>query len=412
MTFSVREVSLGEVCEIKQGRYLAPNQMEPTPTSECLVPVIGGNGVLGYTDQSTFSFPVPLVTCRGSKCGLMQWAEPPTWISNNAMAVYFKENQGDNFFLHQYLLNSSFDDVTTGSAQPQITVTNLSLKQILLPDIQTQRKVSLIMKSVEEKILINNALSEALEDIAQTIFKSWFIDFDPVKAKMVGEKPAGMDAATASLFPDSLVESELGFIPEGWEIRKIESLSETRLGGTPSRTRSDYWGGEIPWINSGKVNDFRITTASEFITDLGLEKSATKLLPKGTTVLAITGSTLGQFSRLEIDACMNQSVVGLIASEDASNEFIFLSIKNGIQRLISAQTGGAQQHINKEDVNRFLIVYPGKELMRIFTQTVESMFFQIGVLLGQSLSLAAIRDSLLPRLISGELQIPEEMLAL
>jgi type I restriction enzyme, S subunit len=193
MTFSVREVSLGEVCEIKQGRYLAPNQMEPTPTNECFVPVIGGNGVLGFTNQSTFPFPVPLVTCRGSKCGLMQWAEPPTWISNNAMAVYFKENQGDNFFLHQYLLNSSFDDVTTGSAQPQITVTNLSLKQILLPDLQTQKTISLIMKNIEGKVAANNALSKTLEDIAQTIFKSWFIDFDPVKAKMAGEMPVGMD---------------------------------------------------------------------------------------------------------------------------------------------------------------------------------------------------------------------------
>ena len=89
-------------------------------------------------------------------------------------------------------------------------------------------------------------------------------------------------------------ESELGLIPKGWEIRKIESLCETLLGGTPSRAKNEYWGGEIPWINSGKVNDFRITAASEYITALGLEKSATKLLPKGTTVLAITGATLGQ----------------------------------------------------------------------------------------------------------------------
>jgi type I restriction enzyme S subunit len=411
MTFSVRKVTLGDVCEIKQGRYLAPNQMEPVPTTECFVPVVGGNGVLGFTDQSTFSFPVPLVTCRGSKCGLMQWAEPPTWISNNAMAVYFKENQGDNFFLHQYLLHSSFDDVTTGSAQPQITVTNLSLKQILLPDLQTQTTISLIMKSLEEKISSNNALSKTLEDIAQTIFKSWFIDFDPVKAKMAGEKPAGMDAATAELFPDSMEESELGLIPKGWEIRKIESLCETLLGGTPSRTRNDFWGGEIPWINSGKVNDFRITAASEYITELGLEKSATKLLPKGTTVLAITGATLGQFSRLEIDSCANQSVVGILGSAEASNEFVYLNIKNGIERLISAQTGGAQQHINKEDVNAFLIVYPGKKLMKLFTDTADSIFAEIGVLLNQSISLAEIRDSLLPRLISGELQISKEMLA-
>jgi type I restriction enzyme S subunit len=411
MTFSLREVSLGEVCEIKQGRYLAPNQMEETPTDENCVPVVGGNGVLGYTDQSTFSFPVPLVTCRGSKCGLMQWAEPPTWISNNAMAVYFKENQGDNFFLHQYLLNSSFDDVITGSAQPQITVTNLSLKRILLPDVKTQEAISTFAKNIEGKIVLNNNLSICLEDIAQAIFKSWFIDFDPVKKKMAREKPAGMDTQTYELFPDAFEESELGLIPKGWEVRRIASLCKTLLGGTPSRTRDEFWGGDIPWINSGKVNDSRVTTASEYITQLGLEKSATKLLPKGTTVIAITGATLGQFSRLEIDSCANQSVVGILGSDDASNEFIYFNIKNGIQRLISAQTGGAQQHINKEDVNSFLVIYPGKKLMKAFTAAVTDTFAAIGVLSMQSINLSKIRDSLLPRLVSGELQVPGEMLA-
>jgi type I restriction enzyme S subunit len=254
-------------------------------------------------------------------------------------------------------------------------------------------------------------LSDSLQDIAQTLFKAWFLDFHPVKAKMAGDTPAGIDAATAALFPDSMVESELGLIPKGWEIRKIESLCETKLGGTPSRAKHEFWGGKIPWINSGKVNEFRITSASEYITESGLEKSATKLLPKGTTVLAITGATLGQFSRLEIAACANQSVVGIIGSPIASNEFIYLNIKNGIQSLISAQTGGAQQHINKQDVNEFSVIYPGEKLMGIFTEAVEILFAEIGILLTQSNSLTEIRDALLPRLISGALQIPDEMLA-
>jgi len=133
-------------------------------------------------------------------------------------------------------------------------------------------------------------------------------------------------------------------------------------------------------------------------------------LPKGTTVLAITGATLGQYSRLELESCANQSVVGILESDEASNEFIYLSISNGIERLISAQTGGAQQHINKEDVNSFLILYPGTKLMTNFTNFVKSMFAEIGILLNQSNRYEEIRDALLPRLISGELQIPEELL--
>jgi type I restriction enzyme S subunit len=294
---------------------------------------------------------------------------------------------------------------------PQITFEQISDLDIDLPSIAEQKFIIRTIKSIDDKIELNHSVSQTLEEIAQSIFKSWFIDFDPTKGKMAGEKRVGLDAGTLSLFPDSMQESELGLIPRGWEVRNIGSLCETLLGGTPSRKRDDFWGGVIPWINSGKVNDFRIGTPSEFITELGLEKSATKLLPKGTTVLAITGATLGQFSRLEFDTCANQSVVGILGSPDASNEFVFVSIKNGIQRLISAQTGGAQQHINKEDVNAFPIVYPGKALMVAFTNSVEAMFSEIGVLLNQSTSLGEIRDSLLSRLISGELQIPEEMLA-
>ncbi len=336
-------------------------------------------------------------------------------IASTGFAVLTPKDFDDAEYLHAVLTSENavkiYEAICEGGAYPAFNPSRLNEIRIPWPPYTVRRELGHTVMNLQSKIAANNALSKTLEDIAQTIFKSWFIDFDPVKAKMAGEKPAGLDAATAALFPDSMEESELGLIPRGWEVRNIGSLCETLLGGTPSRKRDDFWGGAIPWINSGKVNDFRICTPSEFITELGLEKSATKLLPKGTTVLAITGATLGQFTRLEFDTCANQSVVGILGSANASNEFVFLSIKNGIQRLISAQTGGAQQHINKEDVNAFPIVYPGKALMVAFTNSVEAMFSEIGVLLNQSNSLTEIRDALLPRLISGELQIPEEMLA-
>jgi type I restriction enzyme S subunit len=325
----------------------------------------------------------------------------PELLDSKYLMYFFQSNAGQ-----EELKGRSSGSTVVGIRQAELV--NIAIP---CPPIAEQRVVGDILATVDAKILQNDILSRTLESIAQAIFKSWFIDFDPVKAKMAGEKPASMDAETAALFPDSFEESDLGLIPKGWEVRKIESLCETLLGGTPSRTKEEFWGGGISWINSGKVNDFRIVSPSEYITQLGLEKSATKLLPKGTTVLAITGATLGQFSRLEFDSCANQSVVGIVGSDRASNEFIFLNIKNGIQRLISAQTGGAQQHINKDDVNEFSIIYPGIDLMIAFTDVVKVMFSEIGLLSNQSIFLAEVRDSLLPRLISGELKIPHEMLA-
>jgi type I restriction enzyme S subunit len=372
------------------------------------IPIIAANGPVGFHNIAKVKGQ-SVVLGRSGSVGNPQLITGAFWPLNTTLFV--KDFHGNSpTFVYYVLKTIDFKSFDAGGTVPTLNRNHLTQIEVPLLDLAHQESIGGVLRNLDLKIAANNALSRTLEEIAQTIFKSWFIDFDPVKAKMAGEKPVGMDDTTAALFPDSLEETELGFIPKGWEIRKIESLCETLLGGTPSRTRDEFWGGEIPWINSGKVNDFRITAASEYITEIGLEKSATKLLPRGTTVLAITGATLGQFSRLEIDSCANQSVVGIVASAEASNEFIYFNIKNGIQRLISAQTGGAQQHINKEDVNAFFIIYPGKKLMDAFTDVVRSMFDEIGVLLNQSISLATIRDSLLPRLISGELEIPEDML--
>jgi len=390
MTFSVREVSLGEVCEIKQGRYLAPNQMEPSPTNECFVPVIGGNGVLGYTDQSTFPFPVPLVTCRGSKCGLMQWAEPPTWISNNAMAVYFKENQGDNFFLHQYLLNSSFDDVTTGSAQPQITVTNLSLKQILLPDLQTQKTISLIMKNIEEKIAINNAISKTLEDIAQTIFKSWFIDFDPVKAKIAGEKPVGMDTATAALFPDSMEESELGLIPKGWGIRPIGDSVVKQKVGKLFDSKTSFPSGSVPVLDQGKSGV------------VGFHNEEPGIFASPEMPLVVFANHTCSLRLVSYPFSVIQNVFPLMGNK-VDVIWLYFAVE-GKQQFDSYKGHWPDFVLHK-------IIQPTEEATRAFRMLVEPLLKEKWLLEQQSKILGNIRDSLLPRLISGELQIPEEMLA-
>ena len=404
MTFSVREVSLGEVCEIKQGRYLAPNQMEPIPTNECIVPVIGGNGVLGYTDQSTFPFPVPLVTCRGSKCGLMQWAEPPTWISNNAMAVYFKENQGDNFFLHQHLLNSSFDDVTTGSAQPQITVTNLSLKQILLPDLQTQKKISLIMKNIEAKIAANNSLSKTLEDIAQTIFKSWFIDFDPVKAKMVGEKPAGMDATTATLFPNTMEESELGLVPKGWRVEKFGEMNNLLMGQSPPGDTYNSDGEGLPFYQGRTDFGFRFPKQRIFCTQ------ENRVALSGETLISVR-APVGDVNQA-IEKCIIGRGVASALHKSNSGAYTFSLLKSLYPRLAYFNGEGTVfGAINRSDFNNMLIVEPPTSLVERFEVICGPMNAKIRSLFLSTEALIQLRDSLLPRLISGELQIPHEMLA-
>ena len=235
-------------------------------------------------------------------------------------------------------------------------------------------------------------------------FKSWFVDFDPIHAKAAGNTPSHMNAETVALFPSSFSDDGL---PIKWEQRKISKFANAVLGGTPSRNNPSYWGGDIPWINSGAVNKFRILEATELITKDGFKNSSTKLLPINTTVIAITGATLGQVSYLEIEACANQSVVGVISNRDNASEWVYLSLISNIDRLTNLQTGGAQQHINKNDVLNFKVVYPTEEIISSFSAIVRPLFQKIANALRENQTLSELRDTLMPKLMSDEIRVKD-----
>jgi len=185
----------------------------------------------------------------------------------------------------------------------------------------------------------------------------------------------------------------------------LKNHAKCILGGTPSRAKSEYWNGNINWINSGEINRFRILEPSETITELGLKKTSTTLLPAETTVLAITGATLGQVSRLEIESCANQSVIGVIPDESLTNEYVYLNILENINDIIGRQTGGAQQHINKNDVETYEMIIPDAEELSIFETKVKPLFGQIRNNCIENERLTKLRDTLLPELLNGKIDV-------
>ncbi|MBP7620059.1 MAG: restriction endonuclease subunit S [Gemmatimonadales bacterium] len=272
-----------------------------------------------------------------------------------------------------------------------------------IPPLQAQRAIAHILGALDDKIELNRRMSETLEAMARALFKSWFVDFDPVRAKMAGDDQ--WQNRILDVFPESIGREDE--IPAGWRMQRLGDIVETRLGGTPSRAESTYWGGDIPWINSGKANDFRVVEPSEFITPAGLASSATTLLPRRTVVIAITGATLGQVSLLEIETCANQSVVGVLGSDRLPGEFLFYWVKENIAQLVAQQTGGAQQHINKNNVNDLPVLCPSEGAISLYVEHARPMFDRIRQCCFESLTLARLRDAFLPKLISGELRIKD-----
>ena len=265
----------------------------------------------------------------------------------------------------------------------------LSLKQLRelpVPVVEERKMLRIIdiLSAYDDLIENNQKQIKLLEEAAQRLYKEWFIDLR---------------------FPGHESTPIHDGIPEGWREKPIGKQFVTVLGGTPSRANSSYWNGTTNWINSGEINNLRIIKASELITSQAVKESATKMMPKHTTVLAITGATLGQVSYTEIETCANQSVVGIIDESQFYSAYIYLYVSDRITHMIGKATGGAQQHINKDIVNAYPIVLPSEDIVKRLNQVVIPIFDKIASLLFQNQKLAEARDRLLPKLMSGEIEV-------
>jgi len=329
-------------------------------------------------------------------------------FAQDMVALRANKEKIDPLYLFAVLRSKRIKDMIhnmhVGTMIPHFKKSDFKKIYLPLPKRQIQEFIGNYYYSFSKKIHLNQKINQNLEEITKTLFKSWFIDFDLVRSKLEGVS-TGLSKEISDLFPDSFEDSELGEIPKGWNVSNIGTSLKVILGGTPSRKRKDYWNGKIPWINSGKVNNFRVTSSSEFITKEGYDNSSTKMLPKRSTLIAITGATLGQISINEIDVCANQSVIGIPPSDIISPEFVYLWINSNIKKLISSQTGGAQQHINKNNVEKHLILIPSNKSNKMFQDIVKPIFDKISTNIFENKILIRLRDILLSKLISGELTI-------
>ena len=313
----------------------------------------------------------------------------PALLAQRVACIRSKKDFDQNFI--RYLIFSDnfrkyIDSIKTGTTINHISLKQISEYEFKAPDKITQQKIGQILRNIDDKININQEVNKNLDELCHIIFKHYFIDFTPFIDK-------------------GLVDSEIGQIPKGWVVTTVGNILDCKLGGTPSRSNESYWGGDIAWINSGKINEFRIIEPSEYITEEGLKKSATKLLPAKTTVIAITGATLGQISLLEIDSCANQSVIGVIPNKEYPYEFVYPLISSILDDLLKHQTGGAQQHINKNNVESFNIVCPPNDIISKYTNIISPLYSQISSNCFEIEKLQKLRDILLPKLMSGEIDV-------
>ena len=290
-------------------------------------------------------------------------------------------------FLTQYFPFQHYIQNKGKGAANQMRIAISAIKEYSfdLPNIEIQDKIADILSAYDDLIENNQKQIKLLEEAAQRLYKEWFVDLR---------------------FPGYENTPIIDGVPQGWKVIEIGTAFKTLLGGTPSREKAEYWeNGTVPWINSGKVNELRVVEPSEYITDIALDKSATKLLPKHTTLVAITGATLGQVSYTEIETCANQSVVGIVDESQRYSEYVYCYVLDNIKSIIGKATGGAQQHINKDIVNSYPIILPNDDIAVKFQSVAKPIFNKISKLLFENINLTEARDRLLPKLMSGEKEV-------
>jgi len=261
---------------------------------------------------------------------------------------------------------------------------------------------------LDDKIEANRRQNESLEATARALFKSWFVDFDPVHAKANGEQPLGMDAATADLFPDSFQESELGMIPSGWEVSVIGDLVKSVGGGTPSTKEPNYWDGGFihfatPKDLSGLSSPVLLDTERK-ITEDGLQKISSGLLPEKTVLLS-SRAPVGYLAIAEIPVAINQGFIAMICEQVPSYLYTLFWTQFNLDEIKQRASGTTFQEISKKNFRPIPAILPSESILNHFDEIIEPIYTQIVSNLKESRTLAETRDALLPQLVSGQLRV-------
>jgi len=300
----------------------------------------------------------------------------------------------------------------TGTTVRRLSEDGICEQLVPLPDLPTQQAINDTIAIFDQQIANNKALSKSLEMLAQAMFKSWFVDFDPVHAKSKGEKPFGMDEATVALFPSSFEDSEIGEIPKGWKMIKFGDLGKVVTGKTPSTKRIEFWGKEVPFVTIPDMTKSRFTIKAErYLSEAGAKSQENQHLPVGTTSVSCI-ATPGLVSYSFVESHTNQQINSIVPSDDLPPEWVFFRIDSEIHQIKERSgIGTVFSNLNKSGFSDLDTLLPDREIANRYADMVRPMLEKIKALLQEIDSLEIGKKRILASLISGEISIPRGLIA-
>ena len=378
-----REVMLGELLTFANGRA-SPKRSDNSPH-----PVYGSNGIIGLSDETNSSANVIVIGRVGSYCGSLHFSDCPCWVTDNAIRAN-PVGDADSKFVYYLLHTLNLNSWRTGSGQPLLNQSILSSIPTSVPPLPEQRTIAHVLGTLDDKIELNRRMNETLEEMARALFKSWFVDFEPVRAKMDGrwrrgESLPGLPAEHYDLFPDRLVPSELGDIPVGWEVKPLGELVELAYG--KSLRSADRKGGAIPVYGSNGQIDWH-----------------DEKLVSGPGIVVGRKGNPGIVSWVQGDFFPIDTTFYVVPIQ-ASLGLHFLYFALDYQDLPSVAADSAVPGLNRNLAYMNEQFVPDEQVLAEFEKCVRVNFTHRGSLDEESRTLAVQRDTLLPGLVSGTVDV-------
>lgn len=359
-----------------------------------------------------------IVSCIGSDMGKAAIAGRRCVTNQQINSVVVDAKRFDSEFIYYNLSRrkSEIRSYASGSAQPILNKSGFSEIVVSCPSIEVQHEIVGILCALDDKIELNRRMNATLEAMAQALFKSWFVDFDPVKAKAAGRAPEGMDADTAAFFPGEFVESELGLIPKGWGVGTIDEATALIIdhrGKTPKKLGNDWALSGIPAISAKNIKAGRMVQKDSMnFVDHELFDRWMKDKLKVGDILLTSEAPLGELLYLarNSELCLSQRVFALRANQEKCQPgylYLWLGSAEAQDRLNARATGTTVVGIRQSELRKVEVLLPPKDIQEKANLFFHDCLVKINVNEEENESLAAIRDALLPKLISGQLRIPK-----
>ena len=333
------------------------------------------------------------------------------WNTARAVAVIpVRQDVGSYWVklaLHSPDVRHIIDSRLNTTVQATLNLRDVAQLPIVVPPEPERRAIAHILGTLDDKIELNRRRSETLEAMARALFRSWFVDFDPVRAKAEGRDP-GLPKPVADLFPARLVDSALGEMPEGWEVKAIGDLADVVGGSTPKTERTEYWeGGTYHWVTPKDLSTLSVPVLLETerkITESGLAQISSGLLPVGTVLLS-SRAPIGYLAIAEIPVAINQGFIAIKPRDGVSNLFLLRWAKAAHDEIVSHANGSTFLEISKANFRLIRTIAPTSPVMNAFDRLTRPMYRKVMEQERESRTLAALRDTLLPKLITGSIRV-------